>query len=406
MVKKSEFIWNSIASFIAALLNAIILIICTRLNGVEIAGMFSIAYATATVLNSIGDFGIRIYQVTDTGRKYKFGEYLALRIVVVSIMLAIGIIFVFISGYELIKLLICILLILFRFIDNLSETFQGEFQLNNRLDLGAKSVILRNVLAIFVFFIINLISKNSIIAFVGLTITNLIIFSLFDLRLIKKFTDSKLIFNKNNIKDMLKECFPVFLATILSVYLTNAVKYAIDNFGNYEMQTYYNILYMPAFTINLASMFILKPILKTLGDLWNEKNIKKINKITLVMSGIILLFTIAVIIVCLLIGIQILNFLYGVNLFDYKIDLLILVMSGGFYALSILGLYVLTAIRQQKNTVIAYGITTIIAVIVPNILVAKFNMLGATISNLVINLILFIILIIMYIIFSNKKIKE
>ena len=159
MVKKSEFIWNSIASFIAALLNAIILIICTRLNGVEIAGMFSIAYATATVLNSIGDFGIRIYQVTDTKKKYKFGEYLALRIVVVSIMLLIGIAFVFISGYETIKLIICILLILFRFIDNLSETFQGEFQLNNRLDLGAKSVILRNVLSIMVFTIINIITN-------------------------------------------------------------------------------------------------------------------------------------------------------------------------------------------------------------------------------------------------------
>ena len=93
-------------------------------------------------------------------------------------------------------------------------------------------------------------------------------------------------------------------------------------------------------------------------------------------------------------------------MFKYKIDLIILVMSGGFYALSILGLYVLTAIRQQKNTVIAYGITTIIALILPNVLVSKLGMLGATISNLVINLILFIILIIMYIIFSKKKIKE
>ncbi|MGN1299279.1 MAG: lipopolysaccharide biosynthesis protein [Candidatus Scatovivens sp.] len=406
MVKKSEFIWNSIASFISALLSGIILIICTRLNGVEIAGMFSIAYATATILNSIGDFGIRIYQVTDTERKYKFGEYFALRIVVVSIMLFIGIVFVFASGYETIKLVICILLILFRFIDNLSETFQGEFQLNNRLDLGAKSVILRNILSILVFFIIDKITGNSICSFIGLTLTNLIIFYLFDLRLIRKYTDSKLVFNKDCIKCMLKECFPVFLATILSVYLTNAVKYAIDNYGDYEMQTYYNILYMPAFTINLASMFILKPILKTLGDLWNNRNIKKINKITIGMSGIIMLFTIVVIIVCILIGIQILNFLYGVNLFEYKLDLIILVMSGGFYALSILELYVLTAIRQQRNTVIAYGITSIIALILPNVLVNKFDMIGATISNLIINVILFIILIIMYIIFSKNKIKE
>ncbi len=34
------------------------------------------------------------------------------------------------------KLWICIALIMFKVIDNLSETYQGEFQLRNRLDLG------------------------------------------------------------------------------------------------------------------------------------------------------------------------------------------------------------------------------------------------------------------------------
>ena len=66
MIKKNEFIWIMIGSFIYAMFSAIILAICTRANSLEIAGIFSIAYATSCILNSIGDFGIRLYQVTDT----------------------------------------------------------------------------------------------------------------------------------------------------------------------------------------------------------------------------------------------------------------------------------------------------------------------------------------------------
>lgn len=71
MVNKSEIIWNTLGSFVESLLSAVLLMFCTRLNGTEIAGMFSISFATATILNAIGDFGIRIYQVTDTKRDRK-----------------------------------------------------------------------------------------------------------------------------------------------------------------------------------------------------------------------------------------------------------------------------------------------------------------------------------------------
>ena len=46
MIKKSEFAWNMLGSFVYAMFSAIILAFCTRINGLEIAGIFSIAYAT------------------------------------------------------------------------------------------------------------------------------------------------------------------------------------------------------------------------------------------------------------------------------------------------------------------------------------------------------------------------
>ena len=173
MIKKSEFIWNTIGSFISSMLSAIILAFCTRLNGIEIAGMFSISYTTACLLNSIRDFGIRIFQVTDTNRKYSFSDYLVSRIIAVILMVICAIIFVIASGYETQKLFICLILIAFRVVENLSESYQAEFQINGRLDLGGKTIVYRNLLGIGAFFIVDFITKNIILSLIAMVLANI-----------------------------------------------------------------------------------------------------------------------------------------------------------------------------------------------------------------------------------------
>lgn len=410
MVRKSEFIWNSISSMVASMLNAILLLFCTRINGTIAAGIFSIAFATSVILNAIGDYGIRVYQVTDTKRNYKFGEYRALRVVTVLLMVFIGIVFVFMSGYELEKLIICLLLILFRVIDNLSETYQGEFQIQGRLDIGSKSVIIRNVLAMIAFLITDCITKNIIISTAVLFITNLIVFFMYDIKKMKLFSKDKIDFNTSSLKILLKECFPICISTLLSLYITNAVKYAIDNFGDYDMQTYYNIIYLPTFTINLASLFIIKPMFKAFGEYWNENKIEKFTKMILILIVLIMVVTMIIEFICMFIGIPILNFIYGLDLQNYKTDLLILVLSGGFYSITILMLSVSTTIRKQKSTTIVYIIVSLISLLLSNIMVSKLKMRGASIANVMITAILATMLIGIYlkeiIVKKKKMVKE
>ena len=396
MVKKSEIIWNTLGSFVESLLSAVLLMFCTRLNGTEIAGMFSISFATATILNAVGDFGIRIYQVTDTNRKYKFGDYLLARVVVVISMVIIGIIFVNISGYTLEKLWICISLILFKVIDNLSETYQGEFQLRNRLDLGGKSMVIRVSSSLMMFFIADLITKNVIISCIALVITNLILFLLWDVRILSKFQKIEIKFDKLHIKEILIDCFPLAISTCLSLYIINATKYAIDNFGDYTMQTYFNVIYMPTFVINLVSAFVIKPFLKPFGDFWNNREyskfIKSIVYIILVLAGA----TICIDIACALFGVPVLSFLYGIELSSFKLEMILLVVSGFFYASATVILYALSTIRKQKLATVAYIITSIFALIVSNICVNKWQMNGAVLSNMLTTIILFILMTVFF----------
>jgi O-antigen/teichoic acid export membrane protein len=406
MIKKREFIWNTIGSGISSILSAIILAFCTRLNGLEIAGIFSICYATACILNSIGDFGLRIYQVTDTNRKNSFSEYLVARIIAVFLMIVIGVVFTLITGYRKEKLIICLLLILFRAIENLSETYQAEFQLNGRLELGGKTIVYRNIAGIIIFFILDLITKNIIVSMLGFVITNLVIFILYDLQLIKKFAKVDLKVNKTEIIKILKDCLPLAISTLISMYVINAVKYAIDGAGDYTMQTYFNIIYMPTFVINMISIFIIKPFLKPFGDCWNSKDYKKFLKIILIIIGVLALATLCVEIGCYLLGIPFLNLLYGVELSAYKTHLLLLVLSGFLYASANVIFNALGTMRKQKLTTVTYVLTAIFALTIPNKLVALYGITGAVTSCIIIMGLLFVFMTMFFTYVYLKKIKE
>ena len=408
MIRKREFIWNTIGSFISALLNAIILAFCTRINGIEIAGIFAISYASMCILNSIGDFGLRIYQSTDVERKSNFSEYLVARIVAQVLMYVIGIIFVCIKGYTHEKLFILLLLLAFRIIENLSDSYQAEFQLNGRLELGGKSIVYRNVLGLLAFFALDILTKNILIALIGLVIAQLIVFILYDLRLIKQFTKTTLKVNKKQVVKILKDCLPLAISTVISMYVINAVKYAIDDFGDYEMQTYFNIIYMPTFVINLVSVFIIKPFLKPFGDTWTKKEYMKFVKMIGIIIAVLALATLCVEAGCFLLGIPFLNLLYGVELSMYKVDLLLLVLSGFLYACANVLFNALGTMRHQKLTTITYVLTAIFALFVPALWVKNYGMRGATYSCMAVMGLLFVFMLVffVYVLFDTKRKKN
>lgn len=404
MITKKEFIWNTIGSIIVALFNAIILMFCTRINTIEIAGIFSIAYATAYIFNAIGDFGIRIYQVTDTNKKYNFSEYLAARVISIILMCVSAIIFIVVDGYRNEKIIISIILILYRIIENLSESFQAEFQLNGHLDIAGKSMTYRNIAALLTCYLVDKFTENFILALISMLAINLILFLLYDVKKIKQFTNISFKFNMKKVKEVIIQCLPLAISTLISIYVINSVKYAIDRFGNYTMQTYYNIIYMPTFVINLVSIFISKPFLKPFGEYWNNKEYKKlyctIGKIIAFLFGT----TVAIEIVCYFIGIPVLNILYKVDLSSLKLQLILLILSGFLYAISTILFNALGTMRKQKYTLIPYTLSAIFALIVPKYLVQKYNMQGAVISSILIMLILCITMGILFI--SNLKRKK
>ena len=130
---KKAYFWNTIGSGLNAFNSFFFLIIVTRINGLHDAGIFTFSFATACMLYAIAIYSGRTYQVTENEKDITDNEYILNRIVCSIIMIIISILFVIINGYTKTKLIVFILLCIFKCTEALSDVFHGILQKNNRL---------------------------------------------------------------------------------------------------------------------------------------------------------------------------------------------------------------------------------------------------------------------------------
>ena len=137
---RKNFIWNVLGTGLNAFNSLFFMITVTRINGLDKAGIFTIAYSTACIIYVLGIYAGRIYQVTEPDKNITNKEYVINRIITVIFMSVVVLIFGVIRGYDKYKILVFFLLTLFKSIEAFSDVLYGILQKENKLDLVGKSL--------------------------------------------------------------------------------------------------------------------------------------------------------------------------------------------------------------------------------------------------------------------------
>lgn len=385
-IKRDSYVWNMFGSFVVAFQSVIILIFLTRTVGLEQSGIFTISYASANLFMNIGKYGIRNFQVSDTKGEFSFGEYLFARKVTFFVGVCVSIIYVLItskvSSYSFEKSMIIIVMCIYKMSDAIEDVYGGHYQSLGRLDVSAKIMTIRVIISINVFIALVVITRNQLFSLIITTIITYGVLFVF-IKKSKVFIESK----EYNVRKgkwwhLLKLCFPLFIGMFLSFYIGNAPKYAIDAQLSDQVQACYGFIAMPVFVVGLLNNFIFNPTIYKLSILWQELKYKEF--FLKVWKQIFIIIGIAF--VCVLgayvLGIPILSFMYNTNLSPYKIELLILLVGGGFYAMTGFFSTLITIIRFQDKIAIVYILAAIIALIVSNPIVHNLGILGASLLYL------------------------
>lgn len=402
---KKNFIWNMVGSTVNAFTSLVFMIIVTRINGTNIAGIFTFSFSLACLFQVISNYSGRTFQVTNNDSKIKDSDFVYNRITSCIIMAIFLIIYLIIKEYDAYKNMMIILFAIYRIIESLAEVMYGIIQKNNELYKVGISLFLKGSLGTIVFLLVDYFTNNILMTLVFLIFTCIIITILYDYKNFNFFYSKNNYDSKVNIK-LFKLGIFVFGFTFLTQYILNAPKYTIDDYLPNEMQTIYGIISMPASFIVLCSQFVIQPLLVKFSELIKNSKYRDLFKLSLKTILIIILLGFTAIVAAYFLGIPILNLIYGVKLNDYLIPLLIIIVGATFFSISFAILTILTAMRKTFAQIIFYIICSLVVMFLSKYMVLKYSIIGGTISYATTMILLCIMYLIYYIIVIRRCIKN
>lgn len=386
---RKNFIWNMVGSTAFAFISLFLMMVVTRLNGIDDAGVFSFAFSTATVFLVIGNYSGRTFQVTDKNRKTTDSDYFYLKFITCAAMFIVGAIFCIFRGYSGDKFLIIMLLTTFRIAEAFAECPYAIIQKKDRLYQVGQSLFIKSIFSLVGFIAVDYFTRNISLACAVIIVAHILTIIFFDLpRLMKTgFHIEKFIPRK--IWYLLKIGFFTFGFTFLSLYITNAARYAIDSTVSDSAQTIYGIIAMPATVLSLVGQYLIQPFLTSFKKFFTTDAHKFQNlviKLCLAIFGIGVLCILA----AWLLGIPVLELLYAIELDGNLAGLLLIIVGGVFSALILVISTALVTMRRTGAQFWIYCIASLVALIISHLFVASHGVFGACLSYMFSMILLFV----------------
>lgn len=350
------------------------MIIITRINGTEDAGVFTLLFSVACLLYNIGIYAGRTFQVTDNTKKYTETEYFINRLITVFIMLVVGVLYCLFKKLDTYRFVLVMLLILMKALEALADCLYGIMQKNEYLYKSGISLTVKAMGSLIAVLLINLYFKNIILSFIVVNLFCLMVTILYDFVSVKKYFSREFSLKKSFV--LLGSGFYAFAYFFLNIYLSNAPKYALDGNVSSTQQALFSIILMPATLISLCAVYLLQPYINRLSIFYQENKINEFRKAMRLITLGILGIGFVCFVGATLLGIPILNFVYNVDLSNYLRSLQLIIVGGTMYAVVTILSTALTTFRNTKIQFYIYLIVSVIILIMSSYLVRVFGVYG------------------------------
>lgn len=393
--ERKNFIWNTIGLTFNAFISLFLLIIVKRINGIDTAGIFTYAFSLSCLFFIMSCFYSRTFQVSEYKREFSFNDYFISRIIFDIVSLILIVLFSIINGFDKYKVFVIILLMIYKCIEALCDSIFGQIQIEGNLYKTGVSYTLKSILGLLAFILIDYFTKNLLLSITGLFTISIIIMLIYDIPSLEvKFPRLKL--NRDSLKKLVIITFPVFIYTFMQNYLSNSQKMVMTYFIDNKMQTIFGILIMPATMIILVGNYIIMPFINDLTTKYKNKKYKEFDKVVNKICLAVFIIGIICILAAYFLGIPVLNFIYNIELEEYKLLLIIILIGSIFNSIIMVLSNALTIINVNKTQTIVYVVMAVIATLITVILAKIYKINGLCYAYLISFLILFIIYFVIY----------
>lgn len=403
---KKNFLWNVIGMTCNCFNSLFFMILITRINSMDDAGIFTLSFSIACLVYYIGTYAGRVYQVTNVNDRITDSDFIIHRAITCVMMVFISLMYCFISGYSLYKFTVVILLCIYKSLEAFSDVLYGVVQKNNNLYQVGISLTIKSVFALILFVVVDIVTRNIIYSILFAILAWILVIVLYDFKNVNHVSKFKLHFNISSLRDIFKNGFFVFIINFLSSYIVNAPKYALDGRASNELQAIFGIILMPATLISLGVQYFIQPFLEQLTSSFKNNDKKAFNKVVIKL----LFITSGLGVICLIgayiLGIPVLSLVYDLELSAYLFELEIIIFGSILFALSLILSSALITVRYNFIQFIVFVITSVFGFFISIILITRFSIDGAAYAYSCIMLLEFFLYGLIYLMLQKNLFKN
>jgi O-antigen/teichoic acid export membrane protein len=406
---KRNFSWTLTSNIIYAITQWGMLTVIAKFGNPAMVGQYTLGLAVTAPIIMLTNLQLRSALATDSKDEFDFWEYFNLRIISLFIYLIIITVIIIFTGYKLNTSIIIILVAIAKLFEAISDILFGVMQKHERMDIVAKSKLLKGLLSFVVFSLVLIFTENLFFGVISLALTWLFILLIYDFPKVFLFISLKTFkINKKSILYLLKLTIPLGLAHMLGSLNTNIPRYIMERYMGEEYLGYFAAMAYIIVAGNTVIGALGQVVTPRLAKYFSKNNIKEFNKLIL---NLVLFSTIFGLFICLLTilyGDFILSILYTPEYAKYQdVFVLIMISAAIMYMGSFIG-YGITATRQffiQSTISVLWVVSSII---ISFLLIPKYGLIGGAYTLIGSSLVIFFsrLYVLVYIVQKGKQVKR
>lgn len=275
---KKNVLWNTIGSVFYCVCQWLITVIVVRISSFEDAGYLSLAMTTSSSFSTISLFSMRNFQVSDVKGEYNNDVYVGSRILTCFFSLACCTLAI-LKGNSCYQIICIEAFMVVRIAEAIVDVMHGIDQKYDHYDYIGKSYIVRGLITVCSFTLIQVALGELAITLCVMALFNCMVAFLFDWKKTYNLDlFEPLIFDKK-VWDLLRRCFPIVVFSFL-LSVENLLPKTIlqEQYGAEELGIYSSIA-SPTLIVQVFSAVVFNPFLPALSEIYFRGEIKQFRRL-------------------------------------------------------------------------------------------------------------------------------
>ena len=316
---RENVIWNTVGSVFYQGCMWLLTVLVVRLSSdYQNSGMLAFAMSVGNVYFVMGTYNMRTFQVSDVNRLYSTRNYVALRVLTVSVSYALCLIYSTLISPSPQTLLVVIVFLLFKADEAFVNVLYGADQTHMRLDYVGKSQLMRGILCVAVFSLGMVMSDSLAVSLLLMFAGCLSMTFAYDIPKTRALSGPLLpSISRSQCITLLRQCLPAALGILIGNFvMSSARQYFGVAYGESSLGIYASVA-TPCVIIQVLAQNLYTPMLGSIAREYKDGDVRRAKISAMKLLAIVAGVALALSAVLLVVGEPLLTTLYGESIRPY-----------------------------------------------------------------------------------------